>query len=128
MDLTLGNRAPPFGQLTQRIFAGAASPHQITAYGGAGSPDPAPAVEVDLSACLQRYVDPIQDQVHLFGRGQTKIADGKAMVFDLHFIEPGLLLKNVHIGNGFVRPGQINERVETGFDQLIKAVACEIDV
>src|SRR5690349_20505665 len=83
-------------------------------------------MQINPAPCLETFFDLIQDVIHPLRGGQAKIPNGKAIVDSFHVVGPGLLEQDVCIRDHFIDAGEIDECVETGFEQGVEAFTSKL--
>lgn len=67
-------------------------PDEVTANRDAGAPHPAPAMDVDPVAFIERLIYRIEDVNHCFTRRNAVITNGKALIGCVDIVNAGLFL------------------------------------
>ncbi len=109
--------APPFGQLVEGLLAAQTLPDEITANDCTGTAYAALAMQISFAPLPVGLVKIVKDGLHLFGAGQTIIANREALVMRLQSMFGGFLLKKRLIRDNFGRAGQVDETVEAVLQQ-----------
>lgn len=89
--------------------------------GGAGAPQPCPAVDVRFAPVGEGVVEGVEDGTHLACGRDAKIADGETLVADFDLIVARPLAQNWFVGDAFVGFGEVNEGGDAGFEEGVEA-------